>query len=118
MGFQQIITAFGFNFLKEFSYAKKPNTLRVLQWNVSGWDEKNKRNKGGISFRPLMMDLVKKQDADVLCFEEFFEPKDTDNYVPNISSIVKMGYPYHYYIPSKKMKMIINRGLPFFQNIQ
>lgn len=102
LGFQQIITVFSFNFPKEFSYDKKPNTLRVLQWNVTSWDEGNKKAFGGTSFRPLMLDLVKKQDADVLCFEEFFESKDTGYFKPNISSIVKMGFPYYYFVPLKK----------------
>jgi endonuclease/exonuclease/phosphatase family metal-dependent hydrolase len=113
-GFQQIITVFAFNFPAEFSYDKKPNTLRVLQWNVSSWDENNKKDNGGISFRPLMLDLVKKQDADVLCFEEFFESKDTSYFEPNISAIIKMGYPYHYFVPSENYENDYQSGIAIF----
>lgn len=114
LGFQQIITAFGFNFPEEFSYDKEPNTLRVLQWNVSSWDENNKKDKGGISFRPQMLGLVKEQDADVLCFEEFFESKDTFYYEPNISTIVKMGYAYHYFVPSEDYENDYQSGIAIF----
>ena len=72
LGLQQIIATFGFHFPKEFTAVKKENTLRVLQWNVRGWDEAGKETKGGTTYRPLMLDLIQKQHADVLCFEEFF----------------------------------------------
>ena len=79
LGFQQIIAAFAFNIPKKFSYDKKTNTLRVLQWNVSGWDQYN-INKSGKNYQSLMMELVKKQDADVLCFEEFFDAINANNF--------------------------------------
>ena len=101
IGFQQIVTVFGINFPKEFSYDKKPNTLRVLQWNVTSWDEGNRKDNGGNSFRIAMLALVKEQNADVLCFEEFFEPKDTGYFKSNISSVTKMGFPYYYFVPTK-----------------
>ena len=101
VGVQQIIAVFAFNFPKEFSYEKNPNTLRVLQWNVTSWDEGSRKENAGNSFRITMLDLVNKQNADILCFQEFFEPKDTGYYKSNISSIVKMGFPYYYFVPTK-----------------
>lgn len=100
LGMQQIIVTFGFHFPKDFDAVKKENTLRVLQWNVTSWDESNKEEKGGISYRPLMLDLIQKQNADVLCFEEFFEPAKASGYDANIAAFVKMGYPYYYFVPS------------------
>ncbi len=102
IGFQQIITVFGFNYPQKFSSEKKTGVLRVLQWNVSGWDESKKKDQK--SYRPQMMDLIKEQNADVLCLEEFFESKDTIRYEPNISTLEKMGYAYHYFIPSKQYR--------------
>ena len=61
LGLQQIITTFGFNFPEKFSYEKKANTLRILQWNVTSWDEDNQRYNHEKSYRPLMMDLIKEQ---------------------------------------------------------
>lgn len=117
LGIQQIVTVFSFHSPKEFSFDKQPNTLRVLQWNVSSLDENNKKNKeenGEHSFRPLMMDLVQAQDADILCFEEFFESKDTSYFKPNISTITKMGYPYHYFVPTESYENDYESGIIIF----
>ena len=114
LGFQQIITVFGFNFPKKFSYDKRPNTLRVLQWNVTSWDENTKKYRDGGSYRPLMLNLVKEQNADVLCFEEFFESTDTTYFKPNISAIEKMGYPYHFFVPSEDDDNDYVQGIAIF----
>lgn len=106
------MSSFGFNLPKKFSYEKEQGILRVLQWNVSNWDESN--NKNGKSYRPKMMDLIKEQNADVLCFEEFFESKDTTHYKPNISTIAKMGFTSHYFIPSKKYGDKLFSGIAIF----
>ena len=66
LGFQQIITVFAFNIPKEFSYEKPPHVLRVLQWNVTSFDEGSKKENEGNSFRILMLELVKDQNADLL----------------------------------------------------
>jgi endonuclease/exonuclease/phosphatase family metal-dependent hydrolase len=114
LGFQQIAHVFAFNLPKTFTYAKAPNTLRVLQWNVSSWDENNKKENTGTSYRPLMLDLVKQQNADILCFEEFFESKDTKYFKPNISEIINMGYPYHYFVPSENYENDYQSGIAIF----
>ena len=49
LGFQQIITVFAFNFPKKFSYQKPSNIVRVLQWNVTSFDEDGKKENGGNS---------------------------------------------------------------------
>jgi len=115
LGVQQIMVAFGFNVPKKFESHKSENALRVLQWNVSDWDEYNKERKGGTSFRPLMLDLVKEQDADILCFEEFFEPKHNNGYFEqNISPFVTMGYAYHFFIPSQVYANYYQSGIAIF----
>ncbi len=114
LGFQQITAVFAFHLPKEFSFDKQPNTLRVMQWNVSSWDENNKKDKGGKSFRPLMMDIVNVQNADVLCFEEFFESTDTNYFKPNIPTITKMGYPYHFFVPSVNYENDYDQGIAIF----
>jgi endonuclease/exonuclease/phosphatase family metal-dependent hydrolase len=44
-----------------------------------------------------MMDLIKQQDADILCFQEFFHSFDS-TYYPNIDYIRdNFNYPYWYY---------------------
>ncbi len=113
LGFQQIFTVFAFNFPRNFSAGKEPHTIRVLQWNVTGWDD-DKAGEGGSNFRVPMLDLVKKQDADVLCFEEFFEPKDTGFNKSNVSSIIKMGFTHHYFVPTVGYNNDLQSGISIF----
>jgi endonuclease/exonuclease/phosphatase family metal-dependent hydrolase len=113
IGFQQIITVFAFHIPKDFSSAKSANTLRVLQWNVSSWDESGKDNNGE-SYQPLMFDLIKAQDADVLCFEEYFDPINPHNYEPNVATFVNMGYPFHYFVATDIDKDDYETGIAIF----
>ncbi|MEO9022573.1 MAG: endonuclease/exonuclease/phosphatase family protein [Ginsengibacter sp.] len=116
-GIQQIMAVFSFHFPHDFSTAKEPNTLRVMQWNVMGWDQDEDQGNvedGGDTYRPVMMSSVKGQDADVLCFDEFFEPKDTTFSKSNIASITAMGYPYHFFSPTKNYRNDSTSGVIIF----
>ncbi len=121
LGIQQIASVFAFHFPQKMAEVKPPNTLRVLQWNVSSWDEinrKSKGEKGGATYRDAMLDLVKRQDADILCFEEFFESEDTAYFSPNISAITAMGYPYHFFVPSESYERDYQSGIIIFSKYQ
>jgi len=97
---QQVFALVGFSFFKTNNLDEKsPGTLRVLSWNVSRWDETNKDSRGGVSYRPLMMDAIKTLAPDVLCLQEFFEPRTSDKFDKNIIALEKMGYTYHYFYP-------------------
>ncbi|MEO8720084.1 MAG: endonuclease/exonuclease/phosphatase family protein [Ginsengibacter sp.] len=116
-GFQQIPAVFAFHLPSDFTYEKLPNTLRVMQWNVMGWDQENEKSNlenGGHSLRPFMMDLIREQNADVLCFEEFYESEDTLQANSNISSITKMGYPYHFFVPVDDSQSVGRSGIIIF----
>lgn len=78
---------------------REPNTLRVLNWNVSSWDEAEKHKNGGRSHRKDMMKLIEAQNADVLCLQEFFEFESSNFYEPNIPAVKAMGYQYCYFVP-------------------
>lgn len=114
LGIQQILSVFAFNIPHTFRMAKKPNTLRVLQWNVSSWDQYNNRNVGDMNYRSLMLYLVQTQNADVLCFEEFFESKNTKLFQKNIPDITKRGYPYHYFVSSIDFENDFEVGVAIF----
>lgn len=113
-GFQQIMAVFAFHLPEEFTLIHPPETLRVLQWNVSSWDESNKTKKGGESYRLQMLNLIRAQDADVLCFQEFFESTDTNYFKSNISIIRKMGFSHHFFVPSIKYKNDYGEGIVIF----
>ena len=117
LGIQQILAVFSFHFPAKFLSKKAPNTLRVLQWNVMGWNQGEERNiieSGGHSLRPLMMDVVQTQDADVLCFEEFYESTDTTVFKSNISTISQMGFPFHYFVPVENESSAGHSGIAIF----
>ena len=114
LGIQQILAVFSFNLPKEFSYKRKPNTLRVLQWNVTSWDEATKKEYGGTSYRPFMLNLVKKANADVLCAEEFFEAKDTGYFKSNVLALKELGFNFHFFVPLTTAQDDLPTGVAIF----
>jgi endonuclease/exonuclease/phosphatase family metal-dependent hydrolase len=105
LSWQQLSVIFRIRSKKEFHLEKPATTLRVLSWNVSRWTE-NKNSMGenqGNSLRSVMIDLVQMQNADVLCFQEFFECYNQDFFPANIPPFEKMGYKYHYFSPASKI---------------
>ncbi len=95
LGTQQILAVFAFNFPQHFSEVKQPNSLRIFHWNVEGWDNYYEHLKEGSSYYPQMMKVIKSQNADILCFEEYADEKDMTDSNSTASTIRKMGYPYY-----------------------
>jgi endonuclease/exonuclease/phosphatase family metal-dependent hydrolase len=95
LGWQQISASYSFNTAKTFNVAKKPETLRVLNWNLSSWGETDRVKK--VNNMYAMIDLIKKQDADVLCFQEYLYYKNM-RYRDSINTVLKeAGYQYAYF---------------------
>lgn len=115
LSFQQIGVLFAFGSESEFGVKKKKGTFRVVSWNVSLWDEYN-RQKKGTSYRQNMLDLLAKSDADVFCFQEFFESKNQQKHKPTIVEFTqKMGYPYHYFaVEGERYKGSYRSGILIF----
>jgi len=99
ISWQQISVFFAFRTPPSAKTLRPDNCLRILNWNVSSWDEANKHKKGGQSHRRDMLALIKSQDADILCLQEFFEFESSNFYEPNIPAVKAMGYPYYYFVP-------------------
>lgn len=96
LGYKSIAVFFAANAPTTFHYQKTPHTIRIVSWNVARFLEL-KRNSNPASLKRLkMLDLIKQQDADVLCFQEFFTSTDSVLY-DNISAIKALGYPYYYF---------------------
>ena len=75
---------------------KDSSTLRVLTWNVHRWDDFESRPPGTVKHRVPMLDQVNSYNADLLCFQEFYEPMDS------AQSIIRyirenLHYPYYYF---------------------
>lgn len=98
VGWFQIHALFGFNPFTNFIKKKPPGSFRVLTWNVSRWDEMNKQANKGTSNRLKMFEFIQQQDADIICFQEFFESRRPDLFDFNIPYITaRLNYPYYYF---------------------
>ncbi len=97
LGLKNISVFFSFHNRNTFNYKKEPNTIRVASWNVARFIEMKRNNNKGSQARLKMMELIRQQDADILCFQEFFHSFDS-TYYPNIDYIQNnFNYPYWYY---------------------
>lgn len=97
-GWPNIHSFFAFHPGQHFTPQKPPHSLRVLTWNVRSWDEFMTKKGGAPGHRSGMMEFVRDQQADVLCFQEFFESHNTREFAPNIPYIQQqLHYPYYYF---------------------
>lgn len=99
LSWQQISVFFAFAKPARENNSRQGNVLRILNWNVSSWDEANKHKNGGHSHRKDMLALIQAQNPDILCLQEFFEFESSNYYEPNIPAVKAMGYPYYYFVP-------------------
>jgi endonuclease/exonuclease/phosphatase family metal-dependent hydrolase len=96
-GWKSIVVSFGFHLPRKFDYTKEKGSLRIVHWNVARFTEWSRNNNKGSQTRLKMMDLIKEQNADVLCLQEFFTSTDSI-YYNNLSYITKeLGYPHYYF---------------------
>ncbi len=97
LGIKSITVFIAFHRPSKFNYSKSPGSLRVASWNVARFIELKKNNNKGSEVRQKMFELIKEQNADVLCLQEFHTSTDS-NYYDNITPIQKdLGYPYFYF---------------------
>jgi len=97
-GWPNIHSFFAFHPRQHFTAEKAPHSLRILTWNVRSWDEFMPKKGGASGHRSGMMDFVRDQQADVLCFQEFFESHNAREFAPNIPYIQQqLHYPYYYF---------------------
>jgi endonuclease/exonuclease/phosphatase family metal-dependent hydrolase len=96
-GLKNITAFFAFHKPANFSYTKEPGALRIASWNVARFIEMYKNDNEGSRVRLKMLDQIKQQNADILCFQEFFSSLDTAWY-NNVQEISKgFNYPYWFF---------------------
>lgn len=97
IGFKSIGVFFAFHIPQKFNYKKQTGSVRIASWNVARFIEMKRNNNKGSQTRLQMMDLIKQQDADIFCMQEFFHSNDSAWY-PNLVYIRNhFNYPYYYY---------------------
>jgi endonuclease/exonuclease/phosphatase family metal-dependent hydrolase len=98
IGWKNIRTFLAFHPGSKFIAQKPAGALRVLTWNVRSWDEFVSKRSEILVHRNKMMDYLKDQDADVLCFQEFFESHNPKEYPANIPFICnELHFPYFFF---------------------
>lgn len=97
IGFKSIIVFFAFHSPASFIHVKEPPALRVATWNVARFIEMRRNNNKGSQTRLKMMELIRQQDADVICLQEFFHSLDSSWY-QNLNYIRdNLNYPYLFF---------------------
>jgi len=97
LGLKGISVFFAFHKTQAFNYQKDPNSIRIVSWNVARFIELKRNTNKGSSIRLQMFDLIKQQNADILCLQEFHTSTDSA-YWDNIKPIQEeLGYPYYYF---------------------
>lgn len=97
LGIKSISVLFAFHTPRAFAYKKDPGTIRIVTWNVARFIELKRNTNAGSEKRKKMLELLKKQDADILCLQEFHTSTNPE-YYDNITPIQQeLGYPYFYF---------------------
>lgn len=97
LGLKSITLFYAFHIPDSFRMQKDKSSIRVVTWNVARFIEMKRNNNKGSQTRQKMMALIREQDADILCLQEFFHSTD-GAYYANIDYIRdKLHYPYYYF---------------------
>ncbi|MDZ4793586.1 MAG: endonuclease/exonuclease/phosphatase family protein [Bacteroidota bacterium] len=97
LGIKSISVLIAFHKKTAFNYKKDPASIRIVSWNVARFIELKRNTNKGSETRLKMFELIKQQDADILCFQEF-HTSTNPIYYDNIKPIQEeLGYPYYYF---------------------
>lgn len=97
IGYKSIAVFIGFNAPHSFTATKSSSTIRVASWNVARFIEMARNNNKGSVIRKKMLALIKEQQADILCLQEFYT-SENPGYYNNIQTIqTELGFPYYYF---------------------
>jgi endonuclease/exonuclease/phosphatase family metal-dependent hydrolase len=88
-GWHAVINIFPFNFSSSFSIQKKPESLRVMSWNVEQFNILHHKDHPEV--KQEMLDLINQYDPDIACFQEVVagDKKKSINYFPDIQKALR-----------------------------
>lgn len=96
IGLKSISVFFAVHGFSKFNTEKEPGSIRIATWNVARFIELKKNNNEGSHTRLRMMEQIQRENADILCLQEFHTSTNPDFY-NNIYAVQKLGYPYYYF---------------------
>ena len=85
-------------FSLSFSNKIKPDkdVITIMSYNVRNFDFYNWRHRQ--ESKTHFFDLFKKEQADILCFQEFFHLEDSTSGLKYVDSLsMRLGYPHYYF---------------------
>ena len=100
-GWKQVSVMMGFHLPRNFEAALSPGTVRVLTWNLSAWGQSNAADENKSNNEDQMIGLVKKANADILCFQEYVYYKDKKVQDSILPALRESGYKYSYFVATK-----------------
>ena len=93
LGFQNLFSTFALSPSSTSTNAKVPGSLRVLTWNVRGFDNPSAQMDSLHSVRRQMFDYISKADPDVICIQEFSEHY-VKGCLSNTAELIRRGYKH------------------------
>lgn len=73
LSYKLLLVSFGWNFFGSNDMSPGPGRLKIMSWNVHGMGMFD--NKGNNDKAERIMELIKKEDPDILCMPEFYTYK-------------------------------------------
>ena len=96
IGWSNVHAFFGFSLANHDFTRKDSASIRIITWNVRRWDEFTTKKTGASGHRLPMLQMLEKQNADILCLQEFYEP--ADSLMSNIRYIREiLHFPYYFF---------------------
>jgi endonuclease/exonuclease/phosphatase family metal-dependent hydrolase len=107
-GYKNLAAVFAFNNSSNFHLQKDSTCLRVLSWNVRGFDNNSRHAESPDSARRKMISFLKQANADILLLQELVDYKNDAIYSNFQMLHDSLGYRYFY--ASEDLKTVLYYG--------
>ena len=95
IGSKNIFSTIGLHPFSKQTNEKKIGCLRIMTWNVRGFDNPSEFSDSPHSVRQQMFQYIKQTDPDVICMQEFAEHK-AKSLISTTTELLDLGYNYFY----------------------
>ncbi|HEX8333619.1 MAG TPA: endonuclease/exonuclease/phosphatase family protein [Segetibacter sp.] len=97
VGYKNLSSALAINLPSSFNYKKDSSHIRVISWNVTFFENASKHADSATSERRIMINYLKKANADVLLLQEFRDLAANPAIYSNLEVLRDtLGYKYVY----------------------
>lgn len=109
----QLFNLVATNIGKPDSESKTAKKIRVLSYNVRDFDLYNWSEN--IDSKQKIMQTIKEKNADVVCFQEFYN--DTTKEFNTITQLQKLGYKYYFFTRELVLRNTDEWGIAIFSKL-